>query len=144
VALGSAAERPRSATPPRLSPCSAEILSASLQRSRVKEVANYREGTILAGMQASFEPYRKKHASRDPNLANKEFDDELRQLTSSEGLNELAPPPCAAAKTGTPPRKERRRNPRNIYGSLHQPTYHSPSNFCLMSDFNVVACPTPT
>jgi hypothetical protein len=33
------------------------------------------------------------------------FPDELRQLTTAEGLEELAPPPCATAKTGTAPRK---------------------------------------
>jgi hypothetical protein len=57
----------------------------------------------VAGSDTSFEPYRKKYASRGPNLANKRFDDELRQLTIAEGLNELAPPPCTAAKTGAPP-----------------------------------------
>jgi hypothetical protein len=38
-------------------------------------------------------------------LANQRFADELRQLTSAEGLNELESSPFAAAKTAAPPRK---------------------------------------
>ena len=62
---------------------------------------------MLGGIDASFEAYRQKYASRDPDLANMTFADELRQLTTAEGLNELAPPPYAAAKTGNPPRRAR-------------------------------------
>jgi hypothetical protein len=62
---------------------------------------------MLGGADASFEAYRQKHASRDPDLANMRFADELRQLTTAEGLNELASPPYAPAKTGNPPRRAR-------------------------------------
>src|ERR1700730_8073499 len=70
-------------------------------------VASYRDRTMLGGADASFEAYRQKHASRDPDLANMRFADELRQLTTAEGLNELASPPYAPAKTGNPPRRAR-------------------------------------
>jgi hypothetical protein len=83
---------------------SASISVGLLLHSRVEiKVASYRERAPLAGTDTSFEAYRKKYASRDPDLTNKRFADELRQLTTAEGLNELAPPPCAAAKTGNPP-----------------------------------------
>jgi hypothetical protein len=62
---------------------------------------------MLGGADASFEAYRQKYASRDPDLANMRFPDEIRQLTTAEGLNELAPPPYAAAKIGNAPRQAR-------------------------------------
>jgi hypothetical protein len=47
------------------------------------------------------------YPSREPDLANKRFDDELRQLTTAEGLNELQLPPYGAANIGAAPRKAR-------------------------------------
>ena len=64
-------------------------------------------GGSLSGANNSFAAYRTKYASRDPDLSNMRFADELRLLTPADGYEELSFPPCAAAKTGAAPRKER-------------------------------------
>ena len=99
---------------------------------------------MLGGADASFEAYRQKHASRDPDLANMRFADELRQLTTAEGLNELASPPMRLQRLAIRQGGQERRNLQSTYGSLRRRPYHSLSNHCLRSDFNVVACPTRT
>lgn len=73
----------------------------NVDRERVAERAP------LIGTEKTFESYRTKHPARAPNLANQKSADELRQITTAEGLHELAPPPCATAKVGTPPKQAR-------------------------------------
>lgn len=63
------------------------------------------QDSVLIATEHSFADYRRRFAARAPDLATKRDDDELRQISSSEGLEELASPPSSAL-TGVPPRNQ--------------------------------------
>ena len=57
----------------------------------------------LTSVQEAFAEYRGNNPAREPDHEEIASDDELRQLTSAEGLRSLAPPPCDGVVLGHPP-----------------------------------------